>query len=53
MLELYKEGQVHLLDGDCGAAEDVKDKIIDLMGVPLVQGMLRYKPSSPHVVCWE
>ncbi|CBN78873.1 probable high CO2 inducible periplasmic protein [Ectocarpus siliculosus] len=42
MLELYKEGQVYLLDGDCGAAGDVKDKIIDLMGVPLVQGMLRY-----------
>lgn len=50
MLELYKEGQVYLLDGDCSAAENVKDKIIDLMGVPIVQGMLRYIPSSPHVV---
>ena len=41
MLELYKEGQVNLLDGDCGGAEAVKDKIVDLMTVPVLQGMLR------------
>eukprot|EP00904_Undaria_pinnatifida_P009158 jgi/Undpi1/5372/HiC_scaffold_2.g00653.m1 len=42
MVELFQQGQVHLLNGDCGDAEDVKDEIVDLMTVPLMQGLLRY-----------
>eukprot|EP00752_Nemacystus_decipiens_P007947 g7100.t1 len=42
MLELYNEGQVKLLDGDCGGVEDIKNQIVDLMTVPILQGMLRY-----------
>lgn len=41
-LELYQEGQAYLLDGDCEGAEEVKDRIVELMTVPLLQGLLRY-----------
>ena len=41
MLALYQEGQVKFLDGDCDGAEIIKDKIVDLMTVPVLQGMLR------------
>ena len=34
--------QVHLLAGECDDAEDIKDKIVDVMTVPLVQGLLRW-----------
>eukprot|EP00752_Nemacystus_decipiens_P007957 g7110.t1 len=41
MLELYQEGQALLLDGDCDLAEAIIDGVVDLMTVPLLQGMLR------------
>lgn len=41
-LALFQEGQALLLGGDCSGTEDVKDKLVDLMTVPLVQGLLRY-----------
>lgn len=42
LLELFAEGQTNLIDGNCDSARDVKDKIVDLITVPLVQGVLRY-----------
>lgn len=41
LLELFSEGSVKLQAGDCGDVEDIKDQIVDLMTVPLVQGVLR------------
>lgn len=46
VLALYQEGQVKLLDGDCEGVENTKNKIVDLMTVPLLQGLLRCVPSG-------
>ncbi|CAN0459299.1 unnamed protein product, partial [Ascophyllum nodosum] len=45
LLELYNEGQSKLLSADCGAVEEIKDEIVTLMTVPLLQGLLRCVPS--------
>lgn len=42
VLELVAVGSGYLLDGKCTEAEDVKEKIVDLMTIPLLQGTLRY-----------
>jgi len=42
ILTKFRAGQEALIDGDCEAAEDLKSEIVNLMKVPLVQGMLRY-----------
>lgn len=41
LLALFNEGRDLLNDGDCSSTENVKDDIVKLMIVPLVQGMLR------------
>merc|ERR1712127_1000442 len=35
-------GQYNLLNGNCAAARQNVDKIVDLMAIPLIQGTLRY-----------
>lgn len=40
MLALFEEGQRHLLTFDCKSAEETKNKIANLMYVPLIQGVL-------------
>merc|ERR1712071_196979 len=43
--DLYAEfntGQYNLLNGNCAAARQNVDKIVDLMAIPLIQGTLRY-----------
>merc|ERR1719355_152722 len=44
-----KEGQAKLLAGKCKEAIPIKDRIIEIMSVPLIQGSLRYayKVSPP------
>lgn len=42
ILELFREGVQYLLDGNCDDVTAIKDKIVDLMTIPLVQGLLRY-----------
>merc|ERR1719353_1686890 len=37
-----KEGQAKLLAGKCKEAIPIKDRIIEIMSVPLIQGSLRY-----------
>lgn len=41
MLALYQEGVTLLLDGKCDDVIDIKNQIVDLMTIPLVQGVLR------------
>lgn len=41
ILELITAGSGYLQDGKCAAAEDAKEKIVDLMTVPPLQGVLR------------
>ena len=59
LLELYNEGQSKLLSAGCGAVEEIKDEIVTLMTVPLLQGLLRCVPSPyrrilpPFVVWWR
>jgi len=40
MLALFEQGQRHLLSFDCKPAEETKNKIANLMYVPLIQGVL-------------
>lgn len=40
-LALFQEGSGHLLEGNCDEVVAIKDKIVNLMTVPLVQGLLR------------
>ena len=42
VLDLIAAGSGYLLDGKCAEAEDAKEKIVELMTVPLIQGTLRY-----------
>lgn len=42
VLELITTGSGYLLDGKCAEAEDAKEKIVELMSVPLIQATLRY-----------
>lgn len=42
MLELFKKGSGELLEKRCDDARKTKDKIVDLMYIPLIQGILRY-----------
>ncbi|CAN0425980.1 unnamed protein product, partial [Scytosiphon promiscuus] len=41
ILALWQTGQGHIQNFDCTLAEAVKDDIVTLMTVPLVQGVLR------------
>ena len=41
LLELYNEGQDNLVAGNCDDVEGIKENIVNLMTVPLVQGLLR------------
>jgi hypothetical protein len=45
---LFAEGQQKLVTGDCGGAVPIKDKIVEAMTVPLVQGALRYAHKMEH-----
>merc|ERR1711959_35985 len=42
LMDLFKLGKHDLFEGDCAALVPVKDQIVSLMTVPLVQGTLRY-----------
>ena len=42
LMNLFQVGQFELLGGSCGAARQTKERIADLLYVPLVQGVLRY-----------
>ena len=42
VLELIMTGSDYLLRGECTEAADTKEKIVNLMAVPLVQAVLRY-----------
>jgi len=42
LVKLFNQGFQELNAGDCGAAEETKDAIADLMYVPVVQGTIRY-----------
>ncbi|CAM9357759.1 unnamed protein product [Discosporangium mesarthrocarpum] len=42
LLDLFADGQTGLLEGKCDDVVDIKDQIVDLMTIPLVQGVLRY-----------
>merc|ERR1711865_373234 len=42
VFEQFTLGQAKLLSGDCISVQAIKDKIVDYMSVPLVQGALRY-----------
>ncbi|CAM9814742.1 unnamed protein product, partial [Sphacelaria rigidula] len=42
VLDLIMAGSDHLLSGKCTEAEDAKERIVDLMTVPLLQAVLRY-----------
>lgn len=42
VLELIMAGSDYLLRGECTEAEAAKEKIVELMTVPLVQAVLRY-----------
>lgn len=42
LFTMFNSGQKQLVDGDCAAAEITKDKIVQKMAIPLVQGTLRY-----------
>ncbi|CAM9671455.1 unnamed protein product, partial [Hapterophycus canaliculatus] len=42
LLVLFAEGQTKLIDGECDSARDIKEEIVNLITVPLVQGLLRY-----------
>ena len=52
ILEQITAGSGYLLDGECGAAEDAKEKIVDLMTVPVLQGILRYRKQQQHASSW-
>lgn len=39
--DLFQEGVGKLQNGDCDEVEGIKDNIVDLMTVPLLQGVLR------------
>ncbi|CAM9655355.1 unnamed protein product, partial [Scytosiphon promiscuus] len=51
ILALWQTGQGHIQNFECTLAEVVKDDIVTLMTVPLVQGLLRYTyladPEAP------
>ncbi|CAM9121769.1 unnamed protein product [Scytosiphon promiscuus] len=42
LLELFAEGSTELINGNCDTVREIKDKIVNLITVPLVQGVLRY-----------
>jgi hypothetical protein len=42
LLDLFNVGQSQLLTGRCEEARKTKEKIVDLMYIPLIQGVLRY-----------
>lgn len=42
LFELFNEGAGQLIARNCEAARATKDKVVDLMYVPLIQGTLRY-----------
>jgi hypothetical protein len=42
LFKLFNDGSYHLRKGDCAAAVPVKNKIVQWMTIPLVQGSLRY-----------
>lgn len=41
LLALFDEGQQKLQSLECSAVEAIKEQVVDLMTVPLIQGMLR------------
>jgi hypothetical protein len=45
----FKAGQSALLDGKCDKAKEIKERIVSLMTIPLVQGTMRYA----HIVAGE
>jgi hypothetical protein len=42
VIQEFQRAQLFLLERDCPSAEIVKESIVDLMKVPLIQGVLRY-----------
>ena len=42
LMDQFHQGQYNLLVGNCVAAKDNADRIVDLMAVPLIQGTMRY-----------
>lgn len=42
LFKLFREGQEDILTANCAAIVPVKDKIVETMSIPLIQGSLRY-----------
>ena len=42
LFQLFSLGNYQLLTGDCQAARNTKDRVAELMYIPLIQGALRY-----------
>jgi len=42
LIKLFNKGRDTINAGDCTGAEEIKDTIVDIMYVPLIQGTLRY-----------
>jgi len=42
LLDLFNKGQDQLLTGRCEEARETKEKIADIMYIPLIQGTIRY-----------
>ena len=42
LFDLFALGQHQLLVGNCAAARTTKEKIVDIMYIPLIQGTIRY-----------
>lgn len=42
LFQQFRQAQENLRIGDCGAVIEQKDKVVNLMTIPLVQGTLRY-----------
>ena len=42
MLVLFALGNYHLLNGNCPAARETKNEIVEKMYIPLIQGAMRY-----------
>jgi len=42
LLDLFNTGQDQLLAGRCNEARETKEKLVDIMYIPLIQGTIRY-----------
>ena len=48
IMDLFTEGQAHLQAKRCGSAKAAKERIAQLMAIPMIQGSLRYNYISAY-----